>query len=60
MVRREFWEALKALDEDTVKAAVSKELDGKNIKDMFTRRDLLVAHLQGLIDQRGEGAVIWE
>jgi acylphosphatase len=60
MVRREFWEALKALDEDTVKAAVSNELDGKNINDMFTRRDLLVAHLQGLIDQRGEGAVIWE
>ena len=60
MVRRAFWEALKALDEDAVKAAVSKELNGKNIGDMFERRDLLVAHLQGLIDQRGEGAVIWE
>lgn len=60
MVRRAFWEALKSLDKDTVKAAVSKELDGNNINDMFKRRDLLVAHLQGLIDQRGEGAVVWE
>ena len=60
MVRRAFWEALKSLDEDTVKATVSNELDGDNIKDMFKRRDLLVAHLQGLIDQRGEGAVVWE
>lgn len=60
MVRRAFWEGLKNLDEDTVKAALSMELDGKNIKDMFKRRDLLVAHLQGLIDQRGEGAVVWE
>lgn len=60
MVRREFWEALKALDKDTVEATVSNELDGRNINDMFARRDLLVAHLQGLIDQRGEGAVIWE
>jgi len=60
MVRRAFWEALKSLDEDTVKATLSEELDGNNIKDMFKRRDLLVAHLQGLIDQRGEGAVVWE
>jgi len=60
MVRRAFWEALKSLDEDTVKAAVSKELDGNNITDLFKRRDLLVEHIQGLIDQRGEGAVIWE
>ena len=60
MVRRAFWDALKSLDQDTVKDAVSNELDGNNIKDMFKRRDLLVDHLQGLIDQRGEGAVIWE
>ena len=61
MVRRAFWEALQRLDEDTVKATVSNELDGNNIKDMFKRRDLLVEHLQGLIDQRGgEGAVVWE
>jgi len=60
MVRRAFWDALKALDKATVTAAVSDELDGGNINDLFKRRDLLVDHLQGLIDQRGEGAVIWE
>ena len=60
MVRRGFWEALKVLDEDRLKAVLSGELDGNNVKEVFARRDLLVAHLQGLIDQRGEGAVIWE
>jgi hypothetical protein len=60
MVRRAFWEALKNLSEATVTEVAGKELDGNAIKDMMKRRDLLVAHLQGLIDERGEGAVVWE
>jgi hypothetical protein len=60
MVRKSFWEALPALDRNQVAAATSGDLDGKALDGMFKRRDQLVAHFQGLIDQRGEGAVVWE
>jgi hypothetical protein len=60
MVRREFWEAIKSLDKAAVGAAVRPHVDSDGLDNMFARRDLLVAHLQGLIDQRGEGAVVWE
>jgi hypothetical protein len=60
MVRRAFWEAMQALDPEQVRAVSADEIDGRVINALFERRDLLVAHLQGLIDERGEGAVIWE
>ncbi len=60
MVRRSFWEQLQALDKDTVAEMTKVILESRHINDMFERRDQLVAHLQGLIDQRGEGAVIYE
>ena len=60
MVRRRFWDRLQALDPDAVAAAMQGILESRQIDDMFRRRDELVTYLQGLIDQRGEGAVIYE
>ena len=59
MVRRAFWDALQALDRSAVETAVQGEVDAGALDNLFKRRDLLVSHLQGLIDERGEGAVIW-
>jgi len=60
MVRRGFWDALQALDRETIEATISHDVDGKGISELMKRHEALVHHIQSLIDQRGEGAVIWE
>ncbi len=58
-MRTAFWEALKALDKAAVTEKAGDVLDGPVINDMFTRRDLLVAHIQALIEERGAEAVLY-
>jgi hypothetical protein len=60
MVRRSFWDALQALDRDTIAEAISHDVDGKGINELMKRHEALVDHFQALIDQRGEGAIVWE
>ncbi|NKB88990.1 MAG: hypothetical protein GKS06_12300 [Acidobacteria bacterium] len=60
MVRRGFWDAIRALDRGSAEQAVGDAVDANALDNLFKRRDQLVAHLQGLIEQRGEGAVVWE
>lgn len=59
MVRRDFLEAMRQLDDATIEAAIGDIVEGRAREDMLQRRDLLLAHLDQLIAQRGEGAVIW-
>lgn len=55
-----FWEALRALDEDTVRERLRDYLEPAQLTAMFKRRTALTAHIQGLIDERGAGAVLIE
>ncbi len=58
-VRTAFWEALQALDRDTVTEKTGDVLDGPVINDIFKRRDQLVAHIEALIQERGSEAVLY-
>jgi len=53
------WENLKNLDEVVVKERLKDLLKSSEIKALLKRREKLVKHIQGLIDQNGEGAVLF-
>ena len=57
---RGFWEKLKSLDEEVVKAELGDYLRSTEIEGLLKRRSLLVEHIQGLIDEKGEGAVLFQ
>jgi hypothetical protein len=57
--RRDLWEAMKALDEATIRAHTGNQLTRYQISALLERRDLVVAHVQKLIDERGESAVLY-
>ncbi len=57
---REVWEKLQALDMDEVASRLGEYLTIFEIEAMFERRDALVEQMQALIDQRGEGAVLYD
>jgi len=59
-VERNFWEALQALDEARLTAVLDEYLTGSEIDQILERRERVIAHIQGLIDTRSEGAVIYE
>ena len=56
---RKFWENLKSLDEETVRERLKKFLRSSEIKALLQRRDILVAHIQKLIEERGENKVLF-
>lgn len=55
---RRLWKVLQALDEEGVKQELKEALSSRLISCLLQRVDRLVAHLQGLIDERGERFVI--
>ena len=57
--RRDLWEKLKALDEGTIREHTGNQLSRYQISSLLGRRDAVVAHIQDLIDARGEGAVLY-
>ncbi len=59
-VEKNFWGALQALDKASLTQALDKYLTGSEIDRILERRERVVAHIQGLIDTRTEGAVIYE
>ena len=59
-VEKGFWEALLALDKASVAAELGEFLASSEIDQLLERRDRVAAHIQELIDTRGEGAVIYE
>ena len=52
-------EKLKALDRADVRARLEPWLTAGEIDWMFTRLDKVTAHIDDLIDERGEGAVLF-
>jgi len=59
-VERNFWEALQALDKASLTEATGAYLTEHEINDVLERREIVMAHIQELIDVRSEGAVIYE
>ncbi len=57
--RRDLWERLQELDREVLEEECKKVLTGSQIKALMARRDLLVEHIQKLIDERGEGKVLF-
>ena len=51
---RKLWEKLKSLDEQVVRERLKKFLRSSQIKALLRRRDILVAHIQKLIEERGD------
>jgi len=56
---RSLWEKLQALDETEVRAKLKDFLKPAEINGLIERKGLLVAHIQKLIDERGEKAVLF-
>ncbi len=57
---RGVWEKLKALDEDTLSENLYPHINFARLKTLLNRRDQLVEHIETLIAQRGEDAVIFD
>jgi hypothetical protein len=55
---RRLWNVLQELDEEIVKQELEEVLSPRLIKCLLKRVDCLLAHLQNLIDERGEQRVI--
>lgn len=58
-VRGAFWDRLRELDDDTLRRVAGSVLGGRELGALLRRRDLLIEHIQKLIEERGEGAVLY-
>jgi len=56
---RSLWEKLQALDETVVRAKLKDFLKPAELNGLIERKGLLVDHIQKLIDDRGEKAVLF-
>lgn len=59
-VERHMWEALQALEEDTVWQALRPYLSRLQIEAVMARRRRLIEYVEGLIDRYGEESVVFE
>ena len=59
-VDRAFWEGLQALDRASLGEVLDDYLTSAEIDNIMERREQLVELIQGLIDSRGEGAVLYD
>ncbi len=57
---RDMWEALKSLDKDTLVNLLTPEVEYARVISMAKRREKIVEHIQGLIDQRGAEVVLYD
>lgn len=57
---RGFWHGLKNLDAAKAEEHLSPHLDKAEISALLARRDIIVRHFQKLIDESGEGLVLFE
>ncbi len=57
---RRLWERLRALSDDDIKDAVGEYLDARELMALLARRERLVKHIERLIEENGEQAVIYD
>ncbi len=53
------WELLQQVTDDQIRAAIDAYLVSEQMGALLERRELLVAHIQKMIDERGQGSVIF-
>lgn len=58
--RRDLWEKLPRLDAEQIRARVGNALTGPQIDALLERRDAMVARVKSLIDELGEGVVLFD
>ena len=56
---RELFASLRALKRNDLEARLGSVLEPREIEGVLARRDLLVAHFEGLMRERGEAAVLY-
>ena len=56
---RGVWEQLNQVEDETIENTLAPFLSHAQIKTLLKRRQKLVAHLRGLIDEQGEGNVLF-
>jgi hypothetical protein len=56
---RSLWKRLQSLDETEISKRISPYLNAKEQEGVLKRRAALVKHIQQLIDERGEGGVLF-
>jgi hypothetical protein len=57
---RHLWERLRTLPDNEIRAHLSPYLGGREIMALLARRDHLVRHIEKLIEERGERAVLFD
>ena len=55
-----FWDALRTLDHDAVRARLRDYLEPAQLRSLFERHERLVAHFEAMIADRGREAVVIE
>lgn len=60
LIERGVWERLELLDDETLSDAVAGYLDPEQMAGLRARLDLVLDHVEELIAERGEGAVVYE
>ena len=53
------WERLKNLDDATLEQGLKDSLSPIEIKGLIERKKLILEYLQGLIDVKGEGGILF-
>ncbi len=60
MVERSLWQRLRNLDDDQIAEAVRPYLESIQVQALLARRRQLVEHIEALIAERGEEAVLFD
>lgn len=58
VIDRELWERLRELDPNEIKSALDPHLNHLEMKGLLKRHLLLLRHVEGLIEERGEDQVL--
>ena len=57
---RGFWNSLREMDEDVLRRRLENILERREIANLVSRRLKLISHIQELIDEHGEEAVLFD
>jgi hypothetical protein len=57
---RGLWNSLGEIDEDVLRERLEPMLERREISNLLSRRLKLIRHIQGLIDEHGEEAVLFD
>lgn len=60
LVERSLWRRLQELDEELLREALDDSLSGTRIGRLLERRELVIAHVDRLIEERGDDAVLYD